>query len=134
ILRPLRSCAILLSRCFFSASTTIAIHPLSLHDALPISFSGAPSFRLTGWVLEHFRQKGGETVHLSITHDAGRTVTFVVVEGSGASIVPPVDQPAPLLPGSPEALAQLEEFRARARASRDARRAEREAARRTSTD
>ena len=85
-------------------------------------------------MLEHFRQKGGETVHLSITHDAWRTVTFVVVEGSGASIVPPVDQPAPLLPGSPEALAQLEEFRARARASRDERRAEREAARRTSTD
>lgn len=94
------------------------------------AFSGAPSFRLTGWVLEHFRQKGGETAHLSITHDAGRTVTFVVVEGDGAKIVPPVDQPAPLLPGSPEALAELERFRAMALASREARRAEREAARR----
>ena len=98
------------------------------------AFSGAPSFRLTGWVLEHFRKKGGETVHLSITHDAGRTVTFVVVEGSGPALAPPVDQPAPLLPGSPEALAQLEEFRTWARANRDARRAEREAARRRPGD
>ncbi|WP_029088045.1 holo-ACP synthase [Brevibacterium album] len=104
------------------------------HEAEVVSaFSGAPSFRLTGWVLEHFRKKGGERVHLSITHDGGRTVTFVVVEGSveaAAALIPPVDQPAPLLPGSPEALAELAAFRERARASREARRAEREAARR----
>lgn len=101
------------------------------HEAEVVSaFSGAPSFRLSGWVLEHFRQRGGQNAHLSITHDAGRTVTYVVVEGDGPTLSPPVDQPAPLLPGSPEALAQLEEFRAWARTTRDARRAEREAARR----
>ena len=102
------------------------------HEAEVVSaFSGAPSFRLSGWVLEHFRKKGGQTVHLSITHDAGRTVTFVVVEGEAVAggLVPPVDQPAPLLPGSPEALAALAEFRERAQASRAARQAEREAAR-----
>jgi holo-[acyl-carrier protein] synthase len=104
------------------------------HEAEVVSaFSGAPSFRLTGWVREHFRQKGAERVHLSITHDGDRTVTFVVVEGpeEAAQSVPSVDQPAPLLPGSPEALAELAAFRERARASREARRAEREEARRT---
>ncbi len=100
------------------------------HEAEVVSaFSGAPSFRLTGWVLEHFRKRGGENVHLSISHDGGRTVTYVIVEGAGAPLPPPVDQPAPLLPGSPEALAALEEFRSRARAGREARRAERDAAR-----
>lgn len=93
------------------------------------AFSGAPSFRLTGWVLEHFRDMGGETLHLSISHDADRVVTFVVAEGTPVSARPGVDQPAPLLPGSPEALAALAEFRTRARAERDARRAAREKAR-----
>ncbi|WAL40172.1 holo-ACP synthase [Brevibacterium sp. BRM-1] len=100
------------------------------HEAEIVSaFSGAPSFRLTGWVLEHFRARGAQTAHLSISHDGGRTVTYVIVEGDGAPLPPPVDQPAPLLPGSPEALAELEAFRARARAGREARRAERAAAR-----
>lgn len=101
------------------------------HEAEVVSaFSGAPSFRLSGWVLEHFRALGGERVHLSITHDGERTMTFVVVEGSGPALAPPPDQPPPLLPGSPEALAALAAAREKARASRDARRAQREAARR----
>lgn len=94
------------------------------------AFSGAPSFRLSGWVLQHFRDMGGETIHVSITHDAGRTVTFVVAEGNPVRSHPPVDQPAPLLPGSPEALAALAEFRQRAEESREARRKAREEARR----
>ena len=81
-------------------------------------------------MLEHFRALGGERVHLSITHDGERTMTFVVVEGSGPALAPPPDQPPPLLPGSPEALAALAAAREKARASRDARRAQREAARR----
>lgn len=100
------------------------------HEAEVVSaFSGAPSFRLSGWVLEHFRAKGGERAHLSITHDAGQVVTYVIVEGPGESLSPPVDQPAPLLPGSPEALEELERMRALARARREERKAERDAAR-----
>lgn len=80
--------------------------------------SGAPSFRLSGPVLEHFRKIGGETIHLSITHDARVTMTYVIVEGSGAPLSPPVDQPPPLLPGSPEALAALEERRKQRKAEK----------------
>lgn len=108
------------------------------HEAEVVSaFSGAPSFRLSGWVLEHFRAAGGQHAHLSITHDSGSTMTFVIVEGRDDSALlgsaPPVDQPAPLLPGSPEAVAALAEFRSRARAGKEARRAERHAARDDST-
>ncbi|MCQ9384553.1 holo-ACP synthase [Brevibacterium sp. 50QC2O2] len=104
------------------------------HEAEVVSaFSGAPSFRLTGWVLEHFRTMGGQRLHLSITHDADRTMTFVVAEGADDSQLlaghPPVDQPEPLLPGSPEALARLAEFRAGARAAKAELRAARDAAR-----
>ena len=64
-------------------------------------------------------------------HCEGRiSPLFVVVEGSGPALAPPPDQPPPLLPGSPEALAELAAAREKARASRDARRAQREAARR----
>ncbi|KAB1948490.1 holo-ACP synthase [Brevibacterium linens] len=48
--------------------------------------SGAPSFRLRGLVLEHFRAIGGTNIHLSITHDAHLTMTFVIAEGDGPSL------------------------------------------------
>ncbi|GAA4282866.1 holo-ACP synthase [Brevibacterium daeguense] len=70
------------------------------HAEVVSARSGAPSFRLTGPVLEHFRRIGGQRVHLSITHDANVTMTYVIVEGDGPALSPPVDQPAPRLPGS----------------------------------
>lgn len=53
--------------------------------------SGAPSFRLRGLVLEHFRAIGGTNLHLSITHDANVTMTFVIAEGDGPSLSPDVE-------------------------------------------
>ncbi|GAA2000928.1 holo-ACP synthase [Brevibacterium samyangense] len=70
------------------------------HAEVVSARSGAPSFRLSGPVLAHFRAIGGERLHLSITHDANVTMTYVIAEGSGAPLSPPVDQPAPKLPGS----------------------------------
>ncbi|OFT92355.1 holo-ACP synthase [Brevibacterium ravenspurgense] len=94
------------------------------------AFSGAPSFRLSGWVLEMFRQRGGEHVHLSITHDGDRTITYVIVEGSGPSLSPPVDQPAPPVPGTAEHDRALAQFRADVAARREERNRMREEARR----
>ncbi|WP_349828146.1 holo-ACP synthase [Brevibacterium litoralis] len=63
--------------------------------------SGAPSFRLSGPVLEHFRSIGADRLHLSITHDANVTMTYVICEGDGEPLSPPVDQPLPPMPGRP---------------------------------
>ncbi|UCR88609.1 holo-ACP synthase [Mycetocola spongiae] len=41
---------------------------------------GAPSFSLSGGTAERVRGLGIGTVHLSITHDAGRAMAFVVAE------------------------------------------------------
>lgn len=102
------------------------------HEAEVVSaFSGAPSFRLSGWVLEMFRLRGGENVHLSITHDAGQTITYVIVEGSGPSLSPPVDQPAPPVPGTEEHDRALAEFRAAVEVRREERRRLRDEARRS---
>ena len=57
--------------------------------------SGAPSFRLSGSVLEFFRRRGGVRAHLSISHDAKAVITYVIVEGEGPALAPPVDQPHP---------------------------------------
>lgn len=70
------------------------------HAEVVSARSGAPSFRLTGPVLEHFRRIGGERLHLSIAHDGGMTMTYVIIEGDGPALSPPVDQPAPRLPGA----------------------------------
>lgn len=53
--------------------------------------SGAPSFRLRGLVLEHFHRIEATNIHLSITHDADLTMTFVIVEGQGPSLSPSVE-------------------------------------------
>lgn len=64
------------------------------HQAEVVSApSGAPSFRLSGAVLEHFRARGAENAHLSISHDGNLAITYVIVEGPGAPLSPPVDQP-----------------------------------------
>jgi holo-[acyl-carrier protein] synthase len=55
------------------------------------ALSGAPSFRLRGLVLEHFRAIGGTNIHLSITHDAHLTMTFVIAEGEGLSLSPDIE-------------------------------------------
>src|SRR5699024_7773485 len=42
--------------------------------------SGAPSFRLRGLVVDHFKRTGRTTFHLSITHVALLSMSFVIAE------------------------------------------------------
>jgi holo-[acyl-carrier protein] synthase len=54
---------------------------LSWHDAEVVTdVSGWPSFELRGSVAARADQLGVERVHLSMTHDAGVAVAFVVLE------------------------------------------------------
>ena len=46
--------------------------------------SGKPEVRLHGAALDRLRRIGGEAVHVSITHDGGRAVAFVIIESMGA--------------------------------------------------
>ncbi len=45
---------------------------------------GKPSFELRGAAAEMAAQRGIDTVHLSISHDGGNAVAFVVAEGASA--------------------------------------------------
>jgi holo-[acyl-carrier protein] synthase len=42
--------------------------------------SGAPSFRFSGTVLAAVQSRGVENSHLSLTHDGGMALAFVVLE------------------------------------------------------
>jgi holo-[acyl-carrier protein] synthase len=54
---------------------------LSWHDAEVVTdVSGWPSFELRGSVAARAEQLGVERVHLSLSHDAGVAVAFVVLE------------------------------------------------------
>ena len=54
---------------------------MSWHDAEVVTdVSGWPSFELRGSVAARADQLGVERVHLSMTHDAGVAVAFVVLE------------------------------------------------------
>ena len=54
---------------------------LSWHDAEVVAdVSGWPSFELRGSVAARAEQLGVERVHLSLSHDAGVAVAFVVLE------------------------------------------------------
>jgi holo-[acyl-carrier protein] synthase len=54
---------------------------LEWHDAEVVSdVSGWPSFELRGTVAARAEQMGVERVHLSMSHDAGVAVAFVVLE------------------------------------------------------
>ena len=54
---------------------------LAWHDAEVVSdVSGWPSFELRGTVAARAEQMGVERVHLSMSHDAGVAVAFVVLE------------------------------------------------------
>jgi holo-[acyl-carrier protein] synthase len=54
---------------------------LGWHDVEVVSEpSGAPSFRLSGSVLEAVEARGVAHSHLSLTHDGGVAVAFVVLE------------------------------------------------------
>lgn len=56
---------------------------LRWHDAEVVSDeSGAPSFLLRGTAAEAARNRGIDRIHLSISHDGGMAVAFVVAEGS----------------------------------------------------
>jgi holo-[acyl-carrier protein] synthase len=44
---------------------------------------GAPELRLSGGALDAFRRAGGVRAHVSISHDAGMALAFVVIEGGG---------------------------------------------------
>jgi holo-[acyl-carrier protein] synthase len=54
---------------------------LSWHDAEVVSdVSGWPSFELRGSVAARAEQLGVERVHLSLSHDGGTAIAFVVLE------------------------------------------------------
>ena len=53
------------------------------HDIQVAGESGQqPSLVLSGAALEHARARGASTWHLSLSHDNGMAVAFVVMEGS----------------------------------------------------
>jgi holo-[acyl-carrier protein] synthase len=55
---------------------------LSWQDAEVVTDpSGAPRFELRGSVADRLAELGGVHVHLSLSHDAGLALAFVVVEG-----------------------------------------------------
>ncbi|MDT8436376.1 MAG: holo-ACP synthase [Gemmatimonadota bacterium] len=43
--------------------------------------AGRPSIRLAGAAERRFRELGGRMIHLSLTHDGGQALAFVVLEG-----------------------------------------------------
>lgn len=56
---------------------------LSWHDAeVVVEESGQPSFSLSGTVAERASVLGVDRVHLSLSHDAGMALAFVVLESS----------------------------------------------------
>ena len=46
---------------------------------------GRPVVRLHGQAVRWLRQRGGERVHVSITHDGGKAVAFVILEAAGGT-------------------------------------------------
>ncbi|MCL5965818.1 MAG: holo-ACP synthase [Deltaproteobacteria bacterium] len=44
---------------------------------------GRPETRLYGNALKYMERLGGERVHVSVTHDGGKAVAFVILEGPG---------------------------------------------------
>lgn len=56
---------------------------LGWHDAEVVTAaSGAPSWRLRGTVAAHARDLGVQHVHLSMSHDGGIAIAYVVAEGA----------------------------------------------------
>ncbi|HEY3490760.1 MAG TPA: holo-ACP synthase [Candidatus Deferrimicrobiaceae bacterium] len=45
--------------------------------------SGKPEVRLHGQALKWLEKIGADTIHVSITHDGGRAVAFVIIERKG---------------------------------------------------
>ena len=52
------------------------------HCEVVIDALGNPSLRITDTVAEAARARGISTWHLSLSHDGGRAIAFVVAEGS----------------------------------------------------
>ena len=48
-----------------------------------VSAEGQPSFELRGTVAARAAELGVERVHLSLSHDGGFALAFVVLEGAG---------------------------------------------------
>lgn len=54
---------------------------LSWHDAeVLVDAYGAPSFQLRGATAERARRQGIDAIHLSLSHDGGMAIAFVVCE------------------------------------------------------
>jgi holo-[acyl-carrier protein] synthase len=47
--------------------------------------SGKPEVRLHGQAAKWAKTRGGEAVHVSITHDAGKAMAFVILEKAGGA-------------------------------------------------
>lgn len=83
----LRSAQSLAAR--FAAKEAVAkvlksTHGLLWHDCEVIADeAGVPSLRITGTVRAAGEQLGIATWHLSLSHDGGRAIAFVVAEGAG---------------------------------------------------
>lgn len=57
-------------------------HDFGWHDmVVPASNGAAPRFEFSGAAADHVVQRGVTDVHLSISHDAGQAIAFVIAEG-----------------------------------------------------
>jgi len=60
-------------------------HDFGWHDmSVPASEGQTPRFELSGAAEAHAASRGVTSVHLSLSHDAGQAIAFVIAEGSAA--------------------------------------------------
>jgi holo-[acyl-carrier protein] synthase len=64
---------------------------LAWHDAeVVVDRGGRPRFELRGSVASAAAEAGADRVHLSLAHDAGMAVAYVVLEGSAGAPAQPL--------------------------------------------
>ena len=82
-LRPAQSLAARFAAKEAVAKVLVATHGLKWqHCEVVTTLDGVPSLRITGSVAEAAERLGIETWHLSLSHDGGQAIAFVVAEGS----------------------------------------------------
>ena len=60
----------------------IGLRGITLKNILVVNnHNGKPAMRLFGNALDAFKRSGGETIHLSLTHERDNALAMVVIEG-----------------------------------------------------
>lgn len=81
-LRPAQSLAARFAAKEAVAKVLVATHGLKWHDCEVVTdLSGEPSLRITGSVAATAEALGIAKWHLSLSHDGGQAIAFVVAEG-----------------------------------------------------